>query len=115
MKKRKELIYLQCAHCKEETPHNVEYINGDVYSMACRTCGRELTLNRDIMKEWYSEVYDRVTTKPTRLTEEYKESRTPFVVRLPFRMASKPYRLMRDLNDTQKTLRYYKNKQKKSS
>ncbi|MDQ0298906.1 hypothetical protein J2S78_001326 [Salibacterium salarium] len=99
---------LYCNQCREEVPHVIRYINHELSSIMCQKCGRELEVDVDIMNELYGEVYSRITTKPSRITKEYRHNHSDFFFSLPTRVISKPYRLMKDMHETQKVIRRYK-------
>ncbi|MCY9002482.1 bh protein [Peribacillus frigoritolerans] len=99
---------LFCISCNDETPHLILYINNKIESVECEDCQRGMVLNRDIMKEFYNEVYERISSKPSRITTEYKEDLSGFLYKLPIRIVSKPYRIMRDLNQSRKIIRRFK-------
>ncbi len=62
------------------------------------------------MKEFYNELYQRIASKPSRITNEYREDLSHFLFSLPIRVISKPYRLAKDMNQSHKVIRQYKNK-----
>ncbi|SFL56210.1 hypothetical protein SAMN04488054_102159 [Salibacterium qingdaonense] len=99
---------LYCIQCREETPHVIQYINEEISTITCRRCSRVVDIDIDIMNELYDEVYQRITTKPARLSKESREDLSHFFFSLPSRVISKPYRLFRDANDTQKAIRRYR-------
>jgi hypothetical protein len=99
---------LYCTHCKDETPHVIMYINGKIKGVECEECQRSVGVRVDVMKEFYKEVYERISTKPSRITHEYKEDLSRFLSSLPTRVISKPYRLMRYLNETRKVIKQYR-------
>jgi hypothetical protein len=107
--KRSEMdAYLFCIYCNDETPHVIVYINDEITKIECKDCHHIVELRLDIMKEFYKEIYERVSTKPSRLTSEYKRDLSNFLSKLPIRVVSKPYRLMRDLNESRKVIKGYK-------
>lgn len=99
---------LFCIQCNEETEHIILYINNEITSVKCEDCQREVGIKVDIMKEFYKELYEHISTKPTRLSEEYKQDLSKFLSRLPIRIISKPYRLIRYLNESRKIIKKYK-------
>ncbi len=102
---------LFCIYCNDETPHVLVYLNDEITRIECKECHHIVELKVDIMKEFYKEIYERVSTKPSRITSEYKKDLSSFLSKLPIRIASKPYRLMHDLNESRKIIRKYKKKQ----
>ena len=99
---------LYCIHCNNTTPHVITYINEKMKSIECEECHNAIEFKVDIMKELYKEVYDRIATKPSRITEEYKQDLDEFLGKIPIRVISKPYRLIRYLNQSYKTIKRYK-------
>lgn len=108
MKESKVESFLHCTHCKEETPHIILYINNQIKSVTCEVCERKQEIELDIMKEFYKEFYNRVSSKPSRITQEYKQDLNHFLLSIPKRVLSKPYRLMRYLDDSRKVIKQYK-------
>ncbi|RAS86396.1 bh protein [Priestia endophytica] len=108
MKSSKMEANLYCITCDEETPHLITYINHKIESVQCEDCKRGMKIRVDIMKEFYKEVYSRISTKPSRITKEYKEDLSGFLYKVPIRMISKPYRIMNDLNESRKVIRRFK-------
>lgn len=112
MKLKKMEAGLYCVNCKDEVEHEVTYINDDIKSIKCMECGRTKELKMDLKKEFYKEVYERISTKPTRMTKEYREDLSHLLLSLPFRAIRKPYRLLKDVNSSRKVIKKYKLKKK---
>jgi hypothetical protein len=110
MKRSEMEANLFCPYCNDETPHVIVYINNEITSIECEDCHRIVNIKVDIMKEFYKEVYEQISTKPSRITLEYKRGLSSFLSRLPKRVASKPYRLMRYLNESRKVIKQYRKK-----
>ncbi|MBD1381740.1 bh protein [Metabacillus arenae] len=110
MKRSEMEASLFCTYCNEETPHMIVYINDEITSIECEDCHHIVEIKVDIMKEFYKELYERISTKPSRITHEYKRGLISFLSKLPMRAASKPYRLMSDLNQSRKVIRQFKKK-----
>ncbi|GAB1761849.1 hypothetical protein PMEGAS70_38560 [Priestia megaterium] len=62
----------------------------------------------DVYKEFYKEVYKRVSTKPNRVSKKYKKDINKFLIGVPIRLVSKPYRLIKDFNESMRTIHRYK-------
>lgn len=62
----------------------------------------------DVLKEFYKEVYKRVSTKPNRVSKKYKKDINKFLIGVPIRLVSKPYRLIKDFNESMRTIHRYK-------
>ncbi|MBD1383501.1 bh protein [Metabacillus arenae] len=108
MKRSEMEANLFCIHCNDETPHMIIYINNEITKIECEDCRHIVELKVDIMKEFYKEIYERVSTKPSRITQEYKKDLNMFLSRLPIRVVSKPYRLIRELKESRKVIRQYR-------
>lgn len=100
--------YLHCTHCNEDTPHIISYLNGEIKSVQCENCTHKQEIEMNIMKEFYKEIYERVSTKPSRITQEYRQDLNHFLRSIPKRVFSKPYRLVRYLNTSRKVIKQYK-------
>ncbi|RAS80774.1 bh protein [Priestia endophytica] len=109
MKESKMEANLYCIQCRDETPHVIFYINNRIKNVECEECHRIQGIKIDIMKEFYKEIYERISTKPARITQEYKQDLNKFLLKLPARAISKPYRLIRDLNNSRKVIKQFKN------
>lgn len=69
---------LYCTQCHDETIHRVVYVNNKIQSIECEGCHSITNMKIDTKKELYEEVYDRVSTKPSRLLEESKRDLSKF-------------------------------------
>ncbi|GLC87141.1 cytochrome c3 family protein [Lysinibacillus piscis] len=96
---------LYCTRCHDETVHRVVYVNNKIQKIECEACHRLTGMEVDLKKEIYDEVYERIATKPSRMTQEYKQDLSKFVSEMPMRVISKPYRLMKDVNEARKALK----------
>ncbi len=112
MKVKKMEAGLYCLNCKEEVNHEVTYINDDIKSISCLECGRTIDMNMNLKKEFYKEVYDRIASKPTRITKEYREDLSRLVLSLPFRTIRKPYRILKEVHSSRKVINTYDSKKK---
>jgi hypothetical protein len=89
---------LFCIHCQEEAPHEIHYFDVALRSILCKRCGTEIKLDRKRILEVESlEFADRLFTKPRRLTEELRKDLTHLLATLPIRIATKPYRLAKEI------------------
>lgn len=103
---------LYCIHCKEDVPHSITYINDKLTHVGCEICGKSVDVEINPTREFYKEVYKRVSSKPARITEEYKQDLSHFLLSIPKRVISKPYRLMKDLHESRKIIRELHDQQK---
>jgi hypothetical protein len=108
MKESKVKSYLYCVPCHEETPHIILYIDNEIKSVECEICARKQEFKFDINKKFYKELYYRISSKPSRITQEYRQDLNHFILGFPLRIASKPYRLMKDLNSAREIIKRYK-------
>lgn len=90
---------LFCIHCKDEVPHKIIYINDKISHLECEVCSRVIDMSLDIQKEFYKEVYRRIASKPHRITQEYKDDLSHFLLSIPKRAITKPYRLLKDIKE----------------
>ena len=89
---------LYCLHCQKEAPHRISYFGVALKSIQCRVCGTEIKFDRKRILEVESlEFVDRLFTKPKRLTEELRRDLTAFLSTMPIRIATKPYRLAKEI------------------
>ncbi|MBO0958654.1 bh protein [Neobacillus sp. MM2021_6] len=105
-------VSLYCSHCHDDTLHHVQYLNNKIQSIKCTNCHRRIETEMNPMRELYKEVYKRVTSKPTRLTDEYKTDHGKFIEEFPKRVLSKPLRLVKYLNETKGALNKIKKRVK---
>ncbi|MFD2214743.1 bh protein [Metabacillus endolithicus] len=101
---------LYCLSCNDDTSHVITYVNSKINGIQCEECHRTQALKMNLVKEFQKEVYERISTKPVRITQEYKEDLSKLLASLPIRILSKPYRLMRYLNETRKVFKLYSDK-----
>ena len=87
---------LYCIGCLGQSRHTVIYVNDILYKVTCETCGRESVIKPDLPKEIYSRYFDRILSKPKRITKEFREDLSHFLSSLPYRILSKPYRTYRE-------------------
>ncbi|GGL57157.1 bh protein [Sporolactobacillus putidus] len=110
MKKHEMEAVLFCSNCDHETPHKIVYINDQIAQIECQQCHHAIDLEIDVVKEFYKELYKKISTKPARITNEYRQDLSIFLRKLPFRVISKPYRVMKELNESRKIIEQYRQK-----
>ncbi|WP_318505031.1 bh protein [Bacillus sp. T3] len=101
-------VSLYCSHCHNETLHRVQYLNEKIYSTTCTNCHHKIEINLSPLREFYKEIYKRISSKPTRLTEEYKEDLSTFIHKFPKRVLTKPYRLKKYVSETRQAFKKLK-------
>lgn len=99
---------LYCVHCEEEVSHKLAYINNRLSHVECEMCQRVVEMSVDVTREMYKELYERISTKPTRITEEYRKDLSHFLLSFPLRVVSKPFRVLKEIHDTRKIVKNYK-------
>ncbi|MEK8132155.1 bh protein [Paenibacillus filicis] len=107
MKEKTLETFLFCNHCKEEEGHIIVYLNNRISEIKCQTCGLKLSIQIDLSHELYNEVYKRIRSKPARMTEEYRNHISQFLMTLPVRVISKPYRVYREVKEIRGYFRKY--------
>ncbi len=89
---------LFCLHCQKEVPHEIHYFDVALSLIRCKECGTEIKLDKKRILEIESlEFVDRLFTKPRRLTEELRKDLTQFLSTMPIRIATKPYRIAKEI------------------
>jgi len=93
---------LTCLRCQKDTLHRVVYQGGMIRAIRCEECGLEVSFDQTKLLALYGEdLVKRVLTKPRRLTEEYERDLFTFFSSIPFRIVTKPYRMLRELESLQ--------------
>ncbi|MDD9148915.1 MULTISPECIES: bh protein [unclassified Sporolactobacillus] len=110
MKKHEVEADLFCTNCDRETAHKIVYINDQIAQIECEQCHQAINMEIDVVKEFYKELYQKIATKPTRITQEYRQDLSAFLRKLPFRVISKPYRVIKELNESRKIIEQYRQK-----
>ena len=88
---------LFCLHCEKETPHTIMYRGEYLQRINCNICGMEIHIDKEkIMKLYISNALNRLFTKPGRITEEMRRDLSTFLISLPLRIVSKPYRVAKE-------------------
>ncbi|WP_199616599.1 bh protein [Paenibacillus alkalitolerans] len=107
MKETKLEAELFCPRCSNNTIHQITYLNSKISSIECEACNRNTKVRVDAKGELYNELLNRVITKPSRITKEYREDLGRFLRSFPKRLSSKPFRLMREAKHVLKVLEKY--------
>ena len=97
---------LYCLRCGREQPHRFVYAGvpekGELYLKAavCRECGNAVRMDRIAIVESYTrKMVERVVTKPFRMLKEAERDPLDFLLAWPFRVATKPLRVAREVYD----------------
>ena len=111
-------VELFCLECRRETVHRVLYRAGELYRVECTECGRRVDIepvfdvepsepaagerpgeriSRAELASQYTDAFlRRVLSKPRRMTDEMRADLTAFLLSLPLRILTKPYRLLEE-------------------
>jgi len=89
--------YLFCVNCEKDTPHEIEYKEGQISKIICHTCRITVEINQEFVNKHFKEEFaKRVLSKPVRMTEEMEADLSGFLKSLPTRVISKPYRVYKE-------------------
>ena len=53
-----------CLSCKEETLHELNYVEGYLKSGKCKSCGKEFNNKKTLLKAYLRELAERIAAKP---------------------------------------------------
>ncbi|UFT98596.1 bh protein [Radiobacillus kanasensis] len=107
MEKKYMETELFCIHCEDDTLHQITYINDVITKVECEECHNIIELRVNVMQEFYKESYQRIASKPARMTNEYRDDLSHFLFSLPIRVITKPYRIVKDLKGSREIIRDY--------
>lgn len=93
---------MYCIDCMNDTVHEVTTIRKSLYKIRCEQCGRELIANPGIRYQVYHDYLDRVLTKRSRMQKEFHTDSRKFVRTFPFRVMSKPFRVIYEVRGLRK-------------
>jgi len=94
---------LFCLHCAKETPHTIVYSGQYLRKIRCRKCNIEVQIDKEkILQLYTSDILERILSKPERLTEEVRKDISSFLLSMPFRIVSKPYRIAKEVLEIMK-------------
>ncbi|TBL81677.1 bh protein [Paenibacillus thalictri] len=96
MEEKKMEAELYCLPCRGETVHTIVYINNKLSKIECQACHHLHVISINVKEELYHEILERIISKPTRMSKEYKADLTLFLKSLPIRMLSKPFRVYKE-------------------
>ncbi|WP_430598495.1 hypothetical protein [Enterococcus sp. AZ177] len=98
---------LFCMHCQQETLHDIQYMNDIISSIECTECHNQMSIDIDAMNQFYHYLYERLISKPGRLTEEARLDFNKFLATMPMRIISKPMRFTSEYNQMNKEVKDY--------
>jgi len=88
---------LLCNVCEKETIHKITYKNNLIEHIVCDICKNGITLDTDKIKQSYgAEFTKRILTKPARMNEERQQDLKKFLLSMPARIMTKPYRVLKE-------------------
>lgn len=108
-------VDLLCILCGVETAHRLRYQSDRLQSVECLECHRKLIIgevsdeetghtdqisHHDMHRLYQHHFLNRVLNKPHRMSEEVRNDLTTFVVTIPLRVVTKPYRLLMEILKT---------------
>lgn len=102
-----EEAMLFCMHCQKETLHDIQYMNEIISSIECVECHNEMSIDIDAMNQFHHYLYERLVSKPGRLTEEARQDFSKFLATMPMRIISKPMRFTNEYNQMNKEVKDY--------
>ncbi|MTD38834.1 hypothetical protein GIX45_09345 [Erwinia sp. CPCC 100877] len=102
-----EQATLFCMHCQKETLHDIEYMNEVISGIECEECHNKMSIDIDAMKQFYHYLYERLISKPGRMTEEARQDFSRFLASMPMRIISKPVRFINEYDQMNKEVKEY--------
>jgi hypothetical protein len=88
---------LLCGVCEKETIHTITYKNNMIEHIVCNECKNGITLDMDKIRQSYgAEFTKRVFSKPARMSEEMQHDLKKFLLSMPARIMTKPYRVIKE-------------------
>ena len=87
-------------------------MNEIISSIECEECHNQMSIDIDAMEQFYSYLYERLVSKPGRLTEEARKDFSKFLASMPMRIISKPVRFTSEYNQLNKEVKNYVSKAK---
>lgn len=91
---------LHCINCDETTLHEVVYMGDDIEKITCLSCDNYLQVNEKLVISAYAyDIFKRVFSKPERMSNEIKNDLSRFVLSIPVRVVTKPYRMLKEYEE----------------
>lgn len=89
---------LVCSWCFKEALTNITYVGDSIARIECENCNHVFEVSRTVLYSYLlSDWEKRGLTKPVRLAREIKKDPSHFIIGLPFRVMSKPLRMVKEL------------------
>ncbi|GAB2546068.1 bh protein [Gracilibacillus alcaliphilus] len=105
MKRSEMETELFCTQCMDHTLHQISYLNEKISKIECEQCHHVVKLRLDVKKEFLKESYYKAVSKPGQIRRELKEGKGDFLIHFPARVVTKPYRLVKYLNESWKVVK----------
>lgn len=103
-----------CSKCGQEGPHILVYNNDTLIRSECQNCGWEVNFCEESLLTIYAkDVVKRILTKPKRMNSELKLDLKHAMQTLPIRIASKPHRIVKEVQELVEDEAEQKKKKKK--
>lgn len=102
MKEYKQEATLYCIKCLDDTLHEVTYVNDILYEVRCEECNKRQSRVSDIQRELYINYFERIFSKPQRVKKEAGDNLPHFLLSLPYRVMSKPFRTYSEIREIHK-------------
>ncbi len=109
-------VDLLCTPCMMTTSHTITYVDGRLASIECENCHRRVEVHEQeptqgnqagpashhitlsgIHQIYSADFAQRILTKPHRIGEQLQEDLSLFLITLPLRLITKPYRLTKEI------------------
>ncbi|MBI3990746.1 MAG: bh protein [Candidatus Omnitrophica bacterium] len=91
---------LFCLHCEKECPHTITYVAGHIKEIHCKECRLSFSIDRKrLLATYMAEKVEEVLTLPRQFTEERRKNLTKFLVSLPIRLMSRPWKMTKEVVD----------------
>src|SRR2546426_5088225 len=99
-------LELHCARCRRTTTHSVAIGDRSLSRVRCIAAGRAVAeAPLQFMEQYVDSVMRRIMAKPFEITTEFTRSPREFIVSLPSRMFTKPFRVAAELRATMDIVR----------
>ncbi|MGI6585661.1 MAG: bh protein [Gracilibacteraceae bacterium] len=97
MKVTKMEADLYCVNCSKNTLHNITYLGDSIKEIECTECKATLEIDdRLVLSTYAADIFERIRTKPERISREMREDLSMFMRSIPIRVITKPYRMIKE-------------------
>jgi len=91
---------LYCVNCRKNTLHEVVYLGENIERITCLECEAYLEIDEKLALSTYAmDILKRVSSKPERMSNEIREDLSKFLCSIPFRVVTKPYRMIKEFKE----------------